>query len=1104
MAGSGAGWRSTAGLGARRRRRVAPSGRVFSGMSRDTGYRAPALTWRDDRQWPRSGGAAARIAGGPPRAGARRAAMPRCGHEGCAHRQRLPPPCRAALPGPHRHRRRAGPAGRVVGRDHLRGDGPRARAMAAALDAIGIGVGERVAVVSHNSARLLTALFGVSGSGRVLVPINFRLVAEEVKYIVEHSGARVLCVDPELDEALADVECEHRFVIGEHADADLEHLPPKPWVYDEDATATINYTSGTTARPKGVQLTHRNIWLNATTFGWQLGHQRPRRVPAHPAAVPLQRLGRALRRHRDGRQARHHPQDRRHRDPPPRPAARRHGDVRRAGGGQRDPRRRAELGGPDPRARARRASAAPALRRRRKTIERIEQELGWEFIQIYGLTETTPLLTMNRGRVPSSTSCRRRTRRPSSAAPAARRSASRCASPPTARCSPAATTSWPATGSSPRPRPRRSTRRATTRTAPTGSTPATAASIDDDNYVTISDRKKDVIISGGENVSSIEVEDAIFSHPEVAEVAVIGIPDEKWGELVTALVVLDARLDADARGHHRLHPHQARRLQVPEEGRVPRHAGPHRHRQAAEVQAARAVLGRPAAPGQLISPHAQRDHAAVRRPAAAGLARRRQARHLHPLGTVRGAVLGPAGERHGRDDGARQLGRRVPGHAVHRVVPQLVGDRGQPGRRPPRGGVRPVGDLRRLRRDPRPAAAGASVADWVPLFAAAGARYVVPVTKHHDGFLMWRSAVPNPHRDGWMAERDHIAELADGRAATPACASACTTPAGSTGRSCHRRSPTCLADRRACRTARSTREYATAHVARADRPLPPVLRCGTTSAGRAASIPTTCSPATTPRCPTGSSTTASTSSPSPAASCTPTSPRRSTRPSRAARASGRSAAASAGASATTARDRGDAAVARRADLDARRHRRPRRQPAAQRRPGRRRADPVRPGAAAHRLGWWLRVNGAAIYGDAAGGHVRRRRRPPVAFTVGPDGDEVPDRPGRAVGHAGACRSTRLARAPRCACSATTVRCRGRGATGSLQSRSPTTSRRAGHRVLDQPFLTPRRGAIRDAPRPCAHSLAGRASQVAAVHPPRPLDARVRRRERFAAPVATCS
>ena len=100
---------------------------------------------------------------------------------------------------------------------------------------------------------------------------NFRLVAEEVRYIVGHSGARILMVDPELDAALADVQCEHRFTIGVDSDAPAEHAKPRPWVYDEDATATINYTSGTTARPKGVQLTHRNIWLNATTFGWQLG-----------------------------------------------------------------------------------------------------------------------------------------------------------------------------------------------------------------------------------------------------------------------------------------------------------------------------------------------------------------------------------------------------------------------------------------------------------------------------------------------------------------------------------------------------------------------------------------------------------------------------------------------------------------------------------------------------------------------------------------------------------------------------------------------------------------------------------------------------------------
>jgi acyl-CoA synthetase (AMP-forming)/AMP-acid ligase II len=65
-------------------------------------------------------------------------------------------------------------------------------------------------------------------------------------------------------------------------------------------------------------------------------------------------------------------------------------------------------------------------------------------------------------------------------------------------------------------------------------------SIDDDGYLCITDRKKDVIITGGENVSSIEVEDCIFSHPAVAEVAVIGVPSDRWGETIKALVVVAA------------------------------------------------------------------------------------------------------------------------------------------------------------------------------------------------------------------------------------------------------------------------------------------------------------------------------------------------------------------------------------------------------------------------------------------------------------------------------------------------------------------------------------------------------------------------------------
>src|SRR5687768_7433436 len=81
----------------------------------------------------------------------------------------------------------------------------RAMGMAAALDRMGVEKGERVAIVSQNAARFLIAFYGVSGFGRVLVPVNFRLNSEEVAYIVDHSGASVLLVDPELDEALAGV-----------------------------------------------------------------------------------------------------------------------------------------------------------------------------------------------------------------------------------------------------------------------------------------------------------------------------------------------------------------------------------------------------------------------------------------------------------------------------------------------------------------------------------------------------------------------------------------------------------------------------------------------------------------------------------------------------------------------------------------------------------------------------------------------------------------------------------------------------------------------------------------------------------------------------------
>src|SRR3954466_14235611 len=129
----------------------------------------------------------------------------------------------------------------------------RARAIQAGRDELGVDPGERVAVVSPNAARLLELFYAVPSSGRVLVPINFRLRTEEVAYIVEHCGASALLVDPTLEEDLGTVTAKHRFLLGVQSDEALLRYDrePRPWSDpDEDATATINYTSGTTARPK--------------------------------------------------------------------------------------------------------------------------------------------------------------------------------------------------------------------------------------------------------------------------------------------------------------------------------------------------------------------------------------------------------------------------------------------------------------------------------------------------------------------------------------------------------------------------------------------------------------------------------------------------------------------------------------------------------------------------------------------------------------------------------------------------------------------------------------------------------------------------------------
>ena len=409
--------------------------------------------------------------------------------------------------------------------------GDAALALAGHLDALGVGVGERVAIVSPNSAKFLAAYFGVSGSGRILVPVNYRLTSDDIGYIVRHSGARVVLADPDLATIVSQSGAPETILLDGVDDAGVfSAVAGCWWSGSEDATCSINYTSGTTARPKGVQLTHRNCWLNASVFGWHVA-VTDRDVLLHtlpmfhangwgmPYAATAMGVRHVVLRKVDGEEI----LARIEREgvtllcgaPAVVAATLDAASARRAAG-------RAVPGAGTVRIVV--AGAPPPSR----VIERVESELGWEFIQIYGLTETSPLLTVNRA--PAEWDAL--------AGPERAARLSRAGVPAVgveivvddegevlARGNHVFEGYW--------------AQPAETASALAGGWFHTGDGGHlDGPYLVISDRKKDVIITGGENVSSIEVEDCLFQHPAVAEVAVIGVPDDKWGETVKALVVL--------------------------------------------------------------------------------------------------------------------------------------------------------------------------------------------------------------------------------------------------------------------------------------------------------------------------------------------------------------------------------------------------------------------------------------------------------------------------------------------------------------------------------------------------------------------------------------
>ena len=363
-------------------------------------------------------------------------------------------------------------------------------------------------------------------------------------------------------------------------------IPDEP---EEDDPVILMYTGGTTGLPKGVLLDHRAEMLNLyhVMQAWRFSaddvflHQTPMfhaasmggmlGVPAQGGASVFLSLFDPGARARTVR------------------AALGHAD----GDGADDDRHVAEP--PDVPARAARAAAHAHLRRVADAGARCSIGCSPTFptldvFQGYGMTESSAVLTAlgpdehraggarlrSAGRPlpgvvlsiqdPDGKPCCRRAR--------------------PARCARAAATSCGSTGSSPRRPP--------TRSAAAGTTPATPATSTRDGYLFLVDRVKDMIVTGGENVYSVEVENAIASHPAVAQVAVIGIPSEKWGEAVHAIVVPKAGHDRDRGRDHRARPRADRRLQGAEVGGVPDRAAAAVGRdEGAEARSPRAVLGRP-------------------------------------------------------------------------------------------------------------------------------------------------------------------------------------------------------------------------------------------------------------------------------------------------------------------------------------------------------------------------------------------------------------------------------------------------------------------------------------------------------------------------------
>jgi len=431
--------------------------------------------------------------------------------------------------------------------------GERCERLAAGLLHQGIKPGDRVAFLSYNTSQLLEGYYGPPLIQAITMPLNVRLTASELTEILNHSGARMLLFEAEFGAHVEQFRqsCPQleRYVAldGSGAGADMTYGQllsrdrierPDVFSFNENDIAELFYTSGSTGTPKGVALSHRTIYLHALDLTGSI-HPRDSHVELH--TIPLFHAngwGRPqtatmagstqvmVRRFEPAYVLRLMQEERASHMSLVPVMANALLNCPELGRFDLSSVQEIHLGG---------AASSPEL------IERMERAFRCDVMSGYGLTETCPVATSAMKKDTFSHESDRERHRYKSMAGwpvlgceirvvnAAFENVARDMQTigevvirsdhvmegyfrePAATAS-AITNGWLRTGD--------------------------MATWDEENVIQIVDRKKDIIISGGENISSIEVEKAIFAHPAVMECAVVSAPDPKWGEIPVAIVVL--------------------------------------------------------------------------------------------------------------------------------------------------------------------------------------------------------------------------------------------------------------------------------------------------------------------------------------------------------------------------------------------------------------------------------------------------------------------------------------------------------------------------------------------------------------------------------------